>query len=160
MPLAITITVSVVAIGMTLVMLGRAVANYNPGSWETVMILGGWDAFVYAGIVLLALGLRYSPRASWTIAAGAAVISGFSVCILYADLSPYFTSPAPALRAMNCYGPLIELGLPVLQWGALGVVAVVAGYSATRCSPPPRRTCRTAKSAATSQTASWPEPKE
>lgn len=137
MPLAMTILVSCLATVATIAMLSRAVANYNPGSWETVVILGGWDVLVYGGLVLLALALRYSRHGSWVIVTGAALISGFSIAVLYADLAPYLTPPTPASRTANCFGPLIQLGLPILQWGGFVVVAVLAGYAARRrCTPP------------------------
>ncbi|MHB9076808.1 MAG: hypothetical protein ACYC3X_04845 [Pirellulaceae bacterium] len=123
---AITTISCFCAAAATIGMLALAVLNYNPGSWESIVIVGGWDVAVYAGVVLLAVALRESRRASVVMLLGAVFIGGFSVLILYGDLSAYFTPPTPRHRVMNCVGPIIELGLPLLQWPTLGAFAAVA----------------------------------
>ena len=135
MLLVLTIAVCVLAALTTCGMLVVATLNYNPGSWETVVILGGWDIFVYVGIIATAFGFQNSRQASYVMVAGAATISLCSVIVLYTDLQPYFMPPSPTFRVMNCAGPIIQLGLPFLQWPALGVVAGVAYYT-LRITPP------------------------
>lgn len=137
MLLAITISVCSLAAFTTIGMMVIAMSNYNPGSWETVVILGGWDSLVYLGIIAIACVFRHSPRTSCIVALGAAAISAFSVLVLYADLQPYFTPPSPTFRVMNCAGPLIQFGLPFLQWPALGMVAGIA-YCNSRVHRPNR----------------------
>ena len=121
-------------------MLTLAVQNYNPGSWETIVLLGGWDVLVYAGIVTAAILFRRSVRASLVMLCGAVVVGGFSVLLLYADLSVYFVPPTPTTRVMNSAGPLLQFVLPVLQWPVLGVFVVVS-YFCRRAGGDPRSAC-------------------
>ena len=107
-------------------MLALAVMNYNPGSWESIDILGGWDVAVYAGVVLLAVALRESRRASVVMLLGAVFIDDFSVLILLwlSERSLHTANSAPPRDELR--GPNIELGLPLLQWPTLGAFAAVA----------------------------------
>ena len=137
MMLALTIALCLSAAAATLGMLTVAVTNYDPGSWETIVILGGWDVAVYAGVVGFAIAFGKSRSASAVILLGAAVIGVSSVFILYGSLSVYFSPPTPTRRVMNCVGPLIELGLPVLQWPTLALFSAVAFlvFSSRRSTP-------------------------
>lgn len=125
----LTIALCLCAASATLGMFTLAVTNYNPGSWETIVILGGWDVAVYTGVILLAIVFRKSYFASAVMLVGAVVIGGLSVFILHGCLSGYFTPPTPTHRVMNCVGPVVELGLPILQWPTLAVFAVVAFFA-------------------------------
>ena len=126
MLLTITISMCCLAALATFEMLSLAVANYNPGSVATIGVLGGWDVLVYIGVIALAIALRRSRPASIVMAIAAVVISVLSVTTLYIVQRPYFTPPTPATRVLNSAGPIVEFGLPIVQWSAFAVAARLA----------------------------------
>lgn len=122
-----TIAVSLLAAAASWAMIGLATYNYNPGSWLSVVVLGGWDTAVFVAFGAVAVGLRNSRTGSLILLAGTLATGIFSTWLLYADLHFYFTPPTPGNQVMNCMGPLVELGLPILQWPTFAAFAS-AGY--------------------------------
>jgi hypothetical protein len=102
-----------------------AVKNYNPGSWETIAILGGWNSLAYLAIALAAGAFGRSIRGSVVVLVGTMIISGLSVVELYAALSPYFVPPSFGHRVMNCGGPA-EILIPFLQFPMYAAVLLAA----------------------------------
>ena len=131
MKLAIIILGCALAIYATFRMLGIAVGNYNPTSWETVILLGAWDSMVYPAIVGLACLFRRSPRSLGVVLTGTVALTSLSLWILYFDLQLYFTPPVGNARVHNSYGPLIQFALPLLQWTLFAVVTAGAWWSSS-----------------------------
>lgn len=125
---ALTSAVCLVAAIATFSMQSMAVRNYNPGSWETIMLLGTWDAAIYVALASWAFGARQSTCASLIALFATTVISLSSVLILHNHLKVYMTPPAPGLRAQNSFGPIVELGLPLLQWPLFGLCLWLARH--------------------------------
>jgi hypothetical protein len=128
MKVAIIILGCALAICATFRMQAIAVANYNPTTWETVVLLSAWDSLVYPAIVGLACLFRRSPRSLWVVLTGTVALTSLSVWILYFDLQPYFTPPVGNARVHNSYGPIIQLALPFLQWTLFAVLTAGAWW--------------------------------
>jgi hypothetical protein len=133
--LAIIAFVCVLAMYAIFRMLAIAVANYNPNSWETVVLLGGWDSLIFPAILGLAVLLRRSQQGLVTLLTAAVVLAVLSLGILYYDLHPYFAPPVGNARVLNSYGPLVEFVLPLLQWPLMGLIVAITWWFSRRRLP-------------------------
>ena len=89
---------------------------------------GSWDAAVYLRVLTLAFVYQASRRASIVMLLGNLIIAGFSLYCLYRTYRIAFLGNySPSM--MNCVGPIVELGLPLLPWPALMVFSVIAFVS-------------------------------
>lgn len=76
-------------------------------------------------------GLAFARRAHRSAVFGATVVSGGLATLLYwSDIWPFVAAVSRGEEVMNCAGPLIEFGFPILQW-----FFAVALWMATRRAP-------------------------
>jgi len=129
---AAAITVCTGATIATLSMEGIAIANYNPGSWESVVILGGWNCFAYLLLSTTAFAFKNSMHAASTALTGTIIVSCLSLLALYGALHVFFEPPTPGHRIMNCSGPA-EIVIPFFQLPLSIVFVSAACFLNGRC---------------------------
>jgi hypothetical protein len=83
-----------------------------------------WTGVPYLGYSLLALSRRDRPGASAVVFASTIISAGAASALYWADLSPSIGARARGEEVMNCGGPLVEFGFPLLQWISVVVLAV------------------------------------
>src|SRR5262245_55103256 len=89
-----------------------------------------WAASPYLAHCGLAWMLRRHLAASRLGWAGTVAAGLFTLGVFYSDLQPIIAARAEGTRPpMNCAGPLLELGLPVLQWLFVGLLGGVASLT-------------------------------
>jgi hypothetical protein len=86
-----------------------------------------WTGAPYLGYC----GLAFARRAHHFAVFVATILSGgFATLLYWSDIWPQVVAESRGEEVMNCAGPLIELGFPVVQW-----VLVVALFVATMRRP-------------------------
>jgi hypothetical protein len=84
-----------------------------------------WTGAPYPGYCWLAFE-RVRSRRAHLVFAGTAVSAALATVMYLADLMPFVKAQSTGEEVMNCAGPLIEFGLPILQWLFLGFLCVVS----------------------------------
>jgi hypothetical protein len=84
-----------------------------------------WTGTPYLGYCGLAFARRRRSGASRLVFVGSALSAGLAVLLYTADLLPYIEARSKGEVVMNCAGPLIELGFPVVQWVFVGLLWLV-----------------------------------
>ena len=84
-----------------------------------------WTGVPYLGYSLLALSRRDRPGASGVVFATTMISAGAATALYWSDLSPSIGARARGEEVMNCGGPLVEFGFPLLQWISVVILAVV-----------------------------------
>ena len=94
---------------------------------HSLMFLGGWAVAPYPAHCVLAFAARRRPEASVAILVGTIASGGVAILLFLNDLQPWIDARSRGVEPpMNCGGPLVEFGLPVVQWIFLGVLGWVA----------------------------------
>ena len=78
-----------------------------------------WTGAPYLGYCVLAATRRNDRIA---ILVGTVISAGAATALYWLDIWPQVAAKARGEEVMNCAGPLVELGFPILQWLSVGVL--------------------------------------
>ena len=83
-----------------------------------------WTSAPYIGLCILAFS-RHRRLGSGLVFAGTAISAGLAVVVYANDMLPFIRARYTGDIVMNCGGPLIEFGFPIVQWLGLGLLWIV-----------------------------------
>jgi hypothetical protein len=91
------------------------------------LVFIAWTVSPYAALLVVTLRWLRSTTASIVVTLGAIAIAAFGLTLLYGAAWPYLEARWQGTRGpLNCGGPVIELGVPLVQWIAVVVLALLA----------------------------------
>jgi hypothetical protein len=88
---------------------------------QTIHFFVCWTSAPYIGHWILAYW-RHQRSGSGFVFAGTALSAGLAVVVYANDILPFVRARSTGDIVMNCGGPLIELGFPLLQWLGVGLL--------------------------------------
>lgn len=83
-----------------------------------------WSGLPYLGFCTLAFVHRGSREAARRVLVATAVVGGLATFLYARDLWPFIEAGPDRDQIMDCGGPLVEFGVPVVQWLFIGVFAL------------------------------------
>lgn len=83
-----------------------------------------WTGAPYLGYCGLAFARRRTGGAA-PVFVTTALSAGLASLLYVADLVPYIQARSKGEDEMNCAGPLLQLGFPILQWVLVGLLWLV-----------------------------------
>jgi hypothetical protein len=113
---AMTVAASLAAIGA---MLALCVASGMDA--RSINFFVCWTSAPYLGYCILAFW-RHRRVGSGLVFAGTALSAGLAVIAYASDILPSIRARYTGDVVMNCGGPLIEFGVPILQWLGVGLL--------------------------------------
>ena len=108
-----------------------ALVGYQQNAMPYSIAWGCWDTAVYMALGILAMVYRERILASRCLVLCATLIAICSAIVLYEALHHSFV-PRRHDGPTNCLGPIIEFGLPFLQWPCLFIFWIAAAVC-NRC---------------------------
>ncbi len=116
MHLVCTIIVSIVAVLSTVTLEIAAGADER-----SLRFFAFWTGAPYLGYCGLAAA---RPRRNVAILITTAISAAVATAVYWSDIWPLVAAQARGEEVMNCAGPLVELGFPIVQWLSVVVLWV------------------------------------
>jgi hypothetical protein len=88
---------------------------------QTINFFVCWTSAPYIGHCILAYW-RHRRSGSGLVFAGTVLSAGSAVVVYANDILPFVRARYTSDIVMNCGGPLIEFGFPILQWLGVGLL--------------------------------------
>jgi len=94
----------------------------NPG-FEIICF---WTGLPYLAHCALSIGVSGYQAASRAVVIGTVVSTCAADYMYFRDVWPFIDARSSGTHLMNCAGPLVELGVPILQWIFVGFLWSIA----------------------------------
>jgi hypothetical protein len=113
---ALTVCASLAAIGTMITLCAAAGMDAR-----SVNFFVWWSSAPYLGYCILAFW-RHRRVGSGLVFTGTALSAVLAVFAYESDILPFIRARYTGDELMNCGGPLIEFGVPILQWLGVGLL--------------------------------------